>query len=148
MSDIQAYSDGFTGSRLHRQGRPRQHRHHLYQHRQGRAHLLAERQQGRRRLRGLLRRLLGQTRSNSHDKNELGTNGSQTPHRPMTNYPSPAATHDGTEKIQRQDRLAPNPEPSGQQQQNSLLRSIALAPRLNSSVTGQRPPKRRRRLND
>ena len=48
------------GGRQHRRGRrPRQHEHHLHLQRQGRGHLLAGRQQGRRRLRGLLRRNLG-----------------------------------------------------------------------------------------
>ena len=48
------------GPRQHRrQGRPGQHLHHLYVQRKGRSHLLAERRQGRRPVRRLLRRLLG-----------------------------------------------------------------------------------------
>ena len=48
------------GGRLHRRHRrPRQHLHHAHRVRQGRAHLLAQRRQGRRRLRGFLRRGLG-----------------------------------------------------------------------------------------
>ena len=42
-----------------RRRRPRQHPHHLHQQRQGRPHLLAGRGQGRRRVRGFLRRGLG-----------------------------------------------------------------------------------------
>ena len=55
-TDIQAYSAGFraVGCTADRR-RPRQHRHH----RHGRPHLLAQRRQGRRRLRGFLRRVLG-----------------------------------------------------------------------------------------
>ena len=43
-----------------RRGRPGQHLHHLYVQRKGRSHLLAERRQGRRPVRRLLRWLLGQ----------------------------------------------------------------------------------------
>ena len=51
---------GLQGGRLHRRHRrPRQYRHHLHHDRQGRPHLLARRRQGRRRLRGFLRRVLG-----------------------------------------------------------------------------------------
>ena len=51
---------GLQGGRLHRRHRrPRQHRDHVHQHRQGRPHLLAQRRQGRRRVRGFLRRVLG-----------------------------------------------------------------------------------------
>ena len=51
---------GLQGGRLHRRRRrPRQHRHHLHHDRQGRAHLLAQRRQGRRPVRGFLRRVLG-----------------------------------------------------------------------------------------
>ena len=51
---------GLQGGRLHRRHRrPRQHRDHVHQHRQGRPHLLAQRRQGRRPVRGFLRRVLG-----------------------------------------------------------------------------------------
>ena len=58
-SAIKPYASGFrvVGSTADRR-RHRQHLHHLDQHQHGRPHLLAERQQGRRRLQGLLRRLL------------------------------------------------------------------------------------------
>ena len=48
-ADIRAYSSGFgvVGCTDGRR-RPRQHGHHLHQHLQGRAHLLAQRRQGRR----------------------------------------------------------------------------------------------------
>ena len=59
-ADIRAYSAGLQGGRLHRRHRrPRQYRHHLHQQRQGRPHLLARRRQGRRPVRGFLRRVLG-----------------------------------------------------------------------------------------
>ena len=60
-ADIQAYSDGFAavGSTAGSDARV-QHRHHPHRRRQGPAHLLAGRQQGRRPLRGLLRRDLEQ----------------------------------------------------------------------------------------
>ena len=87
---------GLQGGRLHRRHRrPRQHLHHLHHDRQGRPHLLARRHQGRRRVRGFLRRFPGTTRAN--DKNESGTDGpdtSMTAGRPIT-----GCKHDGTEKI-------------------------------------------------
>ena len=66
-TDIQDYSDTFRVRRQHRRrGRPGQHQDHLYLQRQGRTHLLAGRQQGGRRVRGLLRRGVGR-RSEPHD---------------------------------------------------------------------------------
>ena len=66
-TDIQAYSAGFkvVGCTADRR-RHRQHRHHGH----GRAHLLARRRQGRRRLRGLLRRQLGQQITHNRDWSE------------------------------------------------------------------------------
>ena len=59
-ADIRDYSAGFrvVGCTADTDS-PRQHLHHLHHVRQGRPHLLAQRRQGRRRVRGFLRRVLG-----------------------------------------------------------------------------------------
>ena len=59
-TDIQAYSAGFrvVGCTADTDARDNTV-HHLHHHRQGRAHLLARRRQGRRPVRGFLRRVLG-----------------------------------------------------------------------------------------
>ena len=62
--------------------------------RQGRAHLLAQRRQGRRPVRGFLRRVLGR-----RGQRQERVRHQRPRYLPAVNYPSPAASHDGTEAL-------------------------------------------------
>ena len=66
--------------------------------------------------------------SNSRDRNELGTNGTNTSQE--TNYPLTGCDHDGTEKIQTTGSLT---------QYRGLGNPFVRIGRLNSSVTGHGP---------
>ena len=80
------------GRRLHRGRRcPRQYLDDVHLGRQGRPHLLAERQQGRGRLRGLLRQLLG--RREERQGPSRGTGGTLLP---LLNRPFTGCNSDGT----------------------------------------------------